>query len=344
MIASNDDLITLAIETSCDDTSAAVLRGSSVLSNIVSSQIDGLRFGGIVPELASRAHQANIVPVIRAALSAAYITPDDIGLIAVTKGPGLIGSLLVGVNFAKAMAFGLQKPLVGVNHIEAHVLASFLEKDKPVFPFIALIVSGGHTLLVEAQNPGQYRILGETVDDAAGECFDKTARLLGLTPVEGALMAGPVIDRLASQGNPKAIAFPRPMLQSGDLNFSFSGLKTSVLHFVQKQNQPLAQNLLADACASFQEAAVDVLVGKTRAALKTTGICQCVLSGGVAANSRLRARLTEVCAQDGVQLFMPARQYCTDNAAMIGITGLMHYRMGRTDNLGLSPKASLRIA
>lgn len=342
MLKNSPDLITLAIETSCDDTSVAVLKGREVLSNIVSSQVDGLKFGGIVPELASRAHQANIIPVVRESMLKAGVLLPDIDLIGATCGPGLIGSLLVGLNFAKGLSYSLGIPYIGINHMEAHMLAVFLEEARPEFPFVALIVSGGHTMLVLAEDLGRYRILGETKDDAAGECFDKVARFLHVTPDIGSVMAGPVIEQKALLGNPKKIAFPRPLAHASELDFSFSGLKTSVLNYSKKQDNWSEQDI-NNICASFQEAVVDVLVLKSIRACGEYGIGSLVLSGGVAANTRLREKLLQECDTRNIRLFIPPKNYCTDNAAMIGVTAYLHYKAGVFSGLDLAPKPSLRL-
>jgi N6-L-threonylcarbamoyladenine synthase len=336
------DPVTLAIETSCDDTSVAVLRGAQVLSNVVSSQVDGLKFGGIVPELASRAHQANIIPVVRSAIQHASISLEEINLIGVTYGPGLIGSLLVGLNFAKGLSYSRGIPMIGINHIEAHMIAPFLETSHPEFPFIALVVSGGHTLLALAEQLGRYRILGETQDDAAGECFDKVARFLNVSSDSGSVMAGPVIDQRARLGNPQKIKFPRPLANADNYNFSFSGLKTAVLNY-SKKRETWSEEETNDICAGFQESIVDVLVSKSVRACGAYGIDSLVLSGGVAANSRLRDILGKNCAKKGIKLFVPSHSYCTDNAAMIGIMALMKYRKGDVSTLDLAPKPSLRL-
>ncbi|MBL7994413.1 tRNA (adenosine(37)-N6)-threonylcarbamoyltransferase complex transferase subunit TsaD [bacterium] len=342
MRKNSPDLITLAVETSCDDTSVSVMRGRNVLSNVVSSQVDVLKFGGIVPELASRAHQANIVPVVEDALEQAGIKLRDVRLIGVTYGPGLIGSLLVGLNFAKGLAYSLGIPFIGVNHIEAHMLAAFLEERHPDFPFISLIVSGGHTLLVHAEALGRYRILGETQDDAAGECFDKVARFLNIAPDNDSGMSGPMVDVRSRLGDPGKIKFPRPLGNSDNFNFSFSGLKTSVLNYSKKQEKWSEQEI-HDICASFQEAVVDVLVSKSLRACREHGVGSLVLSGGVAANSRLRDILREQSQKSDVQLFIPAKSYCTDNAAMIGMTAYLKHLNGEISSLALAPNPSLRL-
>lgn len=342
MLKNSPDTITLAVETSCDDTSVAVLRGPEVLSNIVSSQLDGLKFGGIVPELASRAHQANIIPVVKESMLQAGVQIQDLDLIGATYGPGLIGSLLVGINFAKGFSYGLGIPFIGVNHMEAHMLAAFLDDPRPEFPFISLIVSGGHTMLVLAEALGRYRILGETKDDAAGECFDKVARFLKVVPDIGSVMAGPMIDKIARQGDPKKIAFPRPLAHSNDLDFSFSGLKTSVLNYSKKQDDWSTEDI-KNICASFQEAVVDVLVSKSVRACNEQNIGSLVLSGGVAANTRLREKMTQECRNHNIRLFIPSKTYCTDNAAMIGLTAYLHNSSGTVSPMDLAPKPSLRL-
>lgn len=323
-------MITLAIETSCDDTSVALLENRRVLCNLVSSQIVNPKFTGIVPELAARAHQANLLPVVRSAMERADVRKNQIDLVAATAGPGLLGSLLVGLNFAKALAYGMGVPFIGVNHIEAHMLAAFVEHSNMRFPFVALIVSGGHTMLVHARALGQYEVLGETLDDAAGECYDKVARILGLLK-DGQVMGGPVIDRLSQKGDGRMIAFPRPMLKEAGLDFSFSGLKTAVMNFVS-QREVSDQ---ADVAASFQEAVVDVLVGKCARALGVTGVPRLVVCGGVAANRRLRERLHGLPQE----VFIPSAEYCTDNAAMVAIAGRMHADQGETSALSVRPFA-----
>ncbi len=338
-----DNQIVLAIETSCDDTSVAVVQGHVVRSNVVSTQIHGLPFGGIVPELASRAHQANIIPVMHEALKAAGLHKEEIQLVAVTYGPGLVGSLLVGLNFAKSLSYGLNIPFIGVNHIEAHMLANFLEFPELEFPFVALVVSGGHTILVHARARGAYTILGETQDDAAGECFDKVARLLDLQPGNGTATAGAMIDHRAQAGDPRKIKFPRPMLHSEDYHFSFSGLKTAVMNHLKKDNGARNESTINDICASFQEAAVEVLVEKTIRACGDLNCPTAILSGGVAANTRLRSQLKETADRQGIRLVVPSMKYCTDNAAMIGITGLLNYLRGQRSTLDLAPQPSLRL-
>jgi len=307
----------LAIETSCDETAAAVVEdGRRVLSDVVSTQIEiHRRWGGVVPELASRNHVVQIMPVVDEAVTAAG-GPGAIDALAVTSGPGLVGALLVGVQVAKGLAAAWEKPLVGVNHLEGHLLAAFLGDEPPTFPFLGLVVSGGHTSLYEARGFGQYRLLGQTRDDAAGEAFDKGAKLLGL-PYPG----GVAIDRLARTGDPAAIRFPKAIVKGADLDFSFSGLKTALLHHVRKHGVPEGQGL-ADLCASYQEAIVQALVQKAVRAARRFQLPTLVLAGGVAANSRLRAAAAEKAAEyDDVRVVVPAVKLCTDNAAMIAVAG-----------------------
>ncbi len=334
---SNPELVVLAIETSCDDTAAAVLRGRKVLSQAVSSELQGSEFGGIVPELASRAHQRNVLPVVKKVLTAA---PRPPGLIAATQGPGLVGSLLVGLNIAKGLALAWNTPWIGVHHIEAHILACLLVDPSPDFPFAALVVSGGHTLLAVARSVGDYEVVGETLDDAAGECFDKVARLLNVEPVPGSLMAGPVIDRLAQRGDPSKVVFPRPMRSSGDFHFSFSGLKTSVMNYLGKHPESLRPERLPDVCAGFQESIVDVLTEKSVAACERYGLDQLVVTGGVAANSRLRHRMAEAVRDGRIKVFFPPKALCTDNAVMIGWTGALHHSLGRRSEYTAPPRPS----
>lgn len=303
----------LGIETSCDETAAAVVRGGrDVLSSVVSSQVDlHARFGGVVPEVASRAHVALITPVVAQAMVESGVTDANIDAVAVTAGPGLVGSLLVGVSAAKALALVWDVPLVGVNHLEAHLYAALLEEPALEFPLLVLIASGGHTLLVGFHGHGQYQIMGSTLDDAAGEAFDKVARYLGL-----GYPGGPAIDREAMSGDPKAIAFPRAMLDNG-FDFSFSGLKTAVINHVRKNPDVSTVNV----AASFQQAVVDVLVHKARGAARAMGAKGICLSGGVAANSQLREAMLDVCVADGLHAYLPSRAMCTDNAAMVASVG-----------------------
>lgn len=307
------DTVILGIETSCDETAAAVVMGGDdVVSSVVSSQIDvHAEFGGVVPEVASRAHLESINPVVRRAIDDAGIDEHRIDAIACTVGPGLIGALLVGVSSAKALALAWNTPFVGVNHLEAHLYAGFLEDPTLEFPLVVLLVSGGHTMLVEMQGHGDYRLLGRTIDDAAGEAFDKVARYLEL-----GYPGGPAIDRAATEGDPGAVNFPRAMMDDG-LNFSFSGLKTSVVNFVRKHPEVSS----VDIAASFQQAVSDVLVHKAMKAARDVGATGVVLGGGVAANTQLRSDLQAACASDGIGAFLPGREMCTDNAAMIAAAG-----------------------
>ncbi len=330
--------VVLAIETSCDETAVAIVRnGTEVLANVVSSQIDiHAEFGGVVPEVASRAHLEMLEPVLTKALDDAGMTGTDIDAVAATHGPGLIGALLVGVSEAKALALAWDVPYVGVNHMEGHLFATFLEQPDLEPPLVVLLVSGGHTLIVHLEALGRYRILGSTIDDAAGEAFDKVARYLDL-----GYPGGPVIDRLATEGDPTAIKFPRGLLTKGnvgDFDFSFSGLKTAVINYVRKH--PEATD--ADLAASFQEAVVDVLVTKAmRAAdhVAAKGVC---LGGGVAANSRLRERFAEEAAERGIDCLVPARAFCTDNAAMIAAAAT--WRLANDGPTGLDDGATPNLA
>jgi len=318
-------MLILAIESSCDDTAAAVVQPENrVLSSIISSQNDiHARFGGIVPELASRRHIEMIQPVVDEALHQAGVDLTDIDLIATTQGPGLVGSLLVGFTFAKGLALVRGLPCVGVDHMAAHLLSCLLEERQPAFPYTALIVSGGNTSLFAVEDPLSFTRLGRTRDDAAGEAFDKVAKLLGL-----GYPGGPVISRLAADGDPTAIAFPRARLGEHSLDFSFSGLKTSVASQVDSLRRNGAPLPIPDICASFQEAVVDVLVDKTLAAAERTGHQRIVIGGGVAANPRLRNALAQRCDAHGLELFMPSPVYCTDNAAMVAVAGYYRFLGG----------------
>jgi N6-L-threonylcarbamoyladenine synthase len=342
-------VLILGIDTSCDDTSASVVEnGTTIISNIISSQTEIHRkYGGIVPELASRRHIEMLWPVVDEALKTAGVQFKDLSGIAVCYGPGLIGSLLVGCSFAKAICYANSIPLVAVNHLEGHVFASFLEGPRPGFPFIALIVSGGHTSLYKVEGFGKYRELGRTRDDAAGEAYDKVSKLLGL-----GYPGGPVIDKLAKDGNPGAIDFPRAYLPES-LDFSFSGLKTAVLNYVRRSSFKagvsfdssfiLHPSSLSDIAASFQAAVVDVLVRKTEWAVKKTWIKRVVMSGGVAANSELRQRMKEMGEERNAEIFMPSISLCTDNAAMIAAAGYHHLKAGQIAGLDLNPKAYLAL-
>jgi N6-L-threonylcarbamoyladenine synthase len=325
----------LGIETSCDETAAAVVReGTDVLSSVVSSQVDlHARFGGVVPEVASRAHVELLTPVVAEALVEAGLQGPEVDAVACTVGPGLVGSLLVGISAAKALALVWDVPFVGVNHLEAHVYAAFLEEPDLPLPLVVLLVSGGHTMLVEFADHGQYRVLGGTVDDAAGEAFDKVARYLGL-----GYPGGPAIDREAVHGDPTAIAFPRPMLESG-LDFSFSGLKTAVINHV-RANPDVST---ADVAASFQAAVVDVLVTKARRAAAQVGATGLCLGGGVAANSLLRERWLDLCTDDGFRCFLPSRSLCTDNAAMVAAAGWWRLRADGPTPLDAGADPNLKL-
>ncbi|RME66514.1 MAG: tRNA (adenosine(37)-N6)-threonylcarbamoyltransferase complex transferase subunit TsaD [Nitrospirae bacterium] len=331
-------MLVLGIDTSCDDTGVSVIEdGTKVLSNVVSSQVSiHSKYGGVVPELASRRHIEMIIPVTKKALNDANLRIEEIDLIAVTYGPGLVGSLLVGLCFSKALAYVKGKPLVGVNHLEGHIYASFLGGTTPEYPFLCLIVSGGHTTLVKVNGPGEYQTLGKTRDDAAGEAYDKVAKLLGL-----AYPGGPMIDRLAREGNPEAIKFPRGMLTKG-YDFSFSGLKTAVRVYLEK-NPVSSEAHLRDICASFQAAVVDVLVAKVKRAVKRTKIKRVVLSGGVAANSALRQAMKDASEDAGFELFIPPLEFCTDNGAMIGSAGYYLYHKGRVSELEITAKATVPL-
>ncbi|WP_164018651.1 tRNA (adenosine(37)-N6)-threonylcarbamoyltransferase complex transferase subunit TsaD [Pyxidicoccus trucidator] len=331
-------MLVLGLETSCDETAAAVVAdGRRVLSDVVSTQVDiHRRWGGVVPELASRNHIVQVMPVIHEALTRAEKTLDDVDLIAVTSGPGLIGALLVGLQVAKGLSLATGKPFVGANHLEGHLLAIRLIEDAPEPPFLGLVVSGGHTSLYDVQAYGSYKLVGSTRDDAAGEAYDKTARILGL-PYPGGLP----IDQLAQKGNPEAIRFPRA-LPGDNFDVSFSGLKTAVLHHVQKHGVPEGQ-ALSDLCASFQEAVADVLSKKLVAAARRLGHKNLVLCGGVAANSRLRA-LCKARAEDrGLNMFLPPVRLCTDNGAMIAVAGYEAYRRGLRGDFRLAADPAWRM-
>ncbi|MCB0995824.1 MAG: tRNA (adenosine(37)-N6)-threonylcarbamoyltransferase complex transferase subunit TsaD [Acidimicrobiales bacterium] len=336
-MSSREPSVVLGIETSCDETAAAVVvDGSLVRSSVVSSQVDlHARFGGVVPEIASRAHVELLVPVVAEAMVEAGVDDDGVDAVAATIGPGLIGALLVGVSAAKALALVWDVPFIGVNHLEAHLYASFLEEPDLEFPLVVLLVSGGHTMLVHMQDHGTYRVLGRTVDDAAGEAFDKVARYLGL-----GYPGGPAVDRLAMQGAPDAISFPRPMLDQG-LDFSFSGLKTAVVNHVR--NHPDVAT--ADVAASFQQAVVDVLVAKATRAAREVGATGLCLAGGVAANSVLRERTLDACEESGLRAFLPSRSMCTDNAAMVAAAGWWRLRSDGPSPLdtGADPNLSLLL-
>lgn len=325
----------LAIESSCDDTGAAVCRDGKIVSNLIASQKIHEQYGGVVPELASRAHMQNIVPVVDIALKNASVSLHELDAIAFTQAPGLIGSLLVGSQFAKSLAMSLQKPLISVHHMQAHVLANLIDDPKPSFPFLCLTVSGGHTQIVVCTSPYDMKVIGETMDDAAGEAFDKTAKLLGL-PYPG----GPLIDKYAINGNPARFLFPEPNIPA--LNFSFSGLKTSILYFLQaekRKNEYFIEENLNDICASVQQRIVSVLLNKLKKASKETGIKNICIAGGVSANTGLRKGLEELGQKSGLKTFIPKFEYCTDNAGMIAITAYYKYLQQDFADLSVSPTA-----
>lgn len=328
----------LAIESSCDDTSAAVVQDGVVLSNIMAAQDVHKKYGGVIPELASRAHQQNIVPVVHGAIESAGIASKDISAIAFTRGPGLLGSLLVGTSFAKGLAISLGKPIVDVNHLQGHLLSHFIiekgkEKELPEFPYITLLVSGGHTQIVKVKNFLEFEVIGETIDDAVGEAFDKCAKLLGL-----GYPGGPVVDRLASLGDPHRFRFAKPKIK--DLNYSFSGIKTSLLYFLRdnlKEDERFVEENLNHICASYQKHLIDILLDKLTKAYKETGIVQIALSGGVSANSELRKRVVESGHKYGWKMFVPELRYTTDNAAMIAIAGYYKYLSGHRASMDSVP-------
>lgn len=332
----------LALESSCDDTAAAVLHNDKVLSNVVANQLVHEQYGGVVPELASRAHQVNIVPVVEAALKKANVAKEQLSAIAFTQGPGLMGSLLVGSSFAKSFSLALDIPLIAVNHMQAHILAHFIDEenfDKPEFPFIALTISGGHTQIVRVNDFFDMEIIGETTDDAVGEAFDKTAKILGL-PYPG----GPLVDKNAQLGNPKAFTFTKPKVPG--LDFSFSGLKTAILYFINdnvKKNPDFIAENLNDICASVQHTIIEILMDKLKMAVEQTGIRQIAIGGGVSANSGIRKTLKEAESKYGWKTFIPKFEYTTDNAAMIGITGYRKFLKGNFENAAVTSKARIEF-
>ena len=336
-------MVVLGIETSCDETAAAIVDGDcNVRSNIVSSQLEHAQYGGVVPELASRAHVKAIVPTIQEALGGANLNVGNVTGIAVTRGPGLSGSLVVGLSAAKAMAVATSSPLIGIHHMEGHVFSNLIEHDV-TFPLLALLVSGGHTELVTCPTRGEYRLLGRTRDDAAGEAFDKVAKILKLLPSTGAMLGGPVVAELADMGNPNAISFPRAMGGHDSLDFSFSGLKTAVLNHVRSLDDDELAMSLPDVAASFQAAVVDVLVDKTTLAMKKTGIRSVAVAGGVAANRRLRRNLEQAVASSSGELFYPSPILCTDNAAMIAAAGLFRLSRGERSSLDIDVAPRLEL-
>ncbi len=330
----------LAIESSCDDTAAAVMKNNKVLSNVVAQQLIHEQYGGVVPELASRAHQQNIVPVVEAALTKAGICKSQLNAIAFTQGPGLMGSLLVGSSFAKSLAIALQIPLIAVNHMHAHILAHFIEEEafeKPTFPFLALTISGGHTQIVQVNGFFDLKIIGQTTDDAVGEAFDKSAKILGF-----AYPGGPSIDKYAQLGNPKAFSFTKPKIPN--LDFSFSGLKTQFLYFIQKkvkENPNFIQENRNDICASIQNIIIEILMDKLKLAVKQTGISQIAIGGGVSANSGIRNALKQAEQKHHWKTFVPKFEYTTDNAAMIGIVAYQKYLENKFEDATVVSKARI---
>lgn len=330
------DIYILAIESSCDDTAAAVLHNGKILANVVAGQEVHRQYGGVVPELASRAHQQNIVPVVDVALKKAGIQHSQLSAIAFTRGPGLLGSLLVGVSFAKAMALALRIPLIDVHHMQAHVLAHFIDEPTPPFPFLCLTVSGGHTQIMQVNSASQQQVLGETIDDAAGEAFDKIAKVMGL-PYPG----GPLIDRYAQQGNPNAFSFPVSRMPEYD--FSFSGLKTAVLYFLQKQPEGFVEQHLADMCASVQHTIIEQLMRKLKKAVQDTGITHVAIAGGVSANTGLRKAMQHEGETSGWTVYIPAFEYCTDNAGMIAMAAYFKFLNGDFAPQSVTPAARLTV-
>lgn len=342
-MSEHDTIYILAIESSCDDTSAAVLMNDKVLSNVVATQAIHKEYGGVVPELASRAHQQNIVPVVHQAIAKANIDKKQLSAIAFTRGPGLMGSLLVGTSFAKSLSLGLQIPLIEVNHMKAHILAHFIDDETmnaPSFPFLALTISGGHTQIVQVNDFFDMKIIGQTLDDAVGEAFDKSAKILGL-PYPG----GPLIDKYAATGDPHKFEFTIPNVK--DLDFSFSGLKTNILYFIQRQtkeNPDFIKNNLEDICASIQYTIITILMKKLKKAVKQTGIKEIAIGGGVSANSGIRKVLTEAQTKYGWKTYIPKFEYCTDNAAMIGIVGYQKYKDEQFSQQDVTAKARYVIS
>ena len=338
----NKPVYILAIESSCDDTAAAILQNDKVLSNIVANQLIHNQYGGVVPELASRAHQQNIVPVIDAAFRKANIQKEQLSAIAFTQGPGLMGSLLVGSSFAKSLSLALNIPLIAVNHMQAHILAHFIDEagyEKPEFPFLALTISGGHTQIVKVNDYFNMEIIGETTDDAVGEAFDKSAKILGL-PYPG----GPLVDKNAQLGNPKAFTFTKPKVPG--LDFSFSGLKTAILYFIQKnvaENPTFIEENLNDICASIQYTIIEILMDKMKLAVNVTGINRIAIGGGVSANSGIRNAMKEAQTNYGWQTYIPKFEYTTDNAAMIGIVGYQKYLQQNFETSDVLSKARIQF-
>jgi len=331
--------VILAIESSCDETSVAICNNGKITANVIANQTIHQNYGGVIPELASRVHQQNIVPVIQQALNDAKVTKKELNAVAFTRGPGLLGSLLVGVSFAKSFALALDLPLIAVNHMHAHILAHFIDEPRPEFPFLCLTVSGGHTQIVLVKDYFDMEIVGETLDDAAGEAFDKTAKLLNL-PYPG----GPLIDKYAKEGNPLAYKFGEPQIK--DLNYSFSGLKTSILYFIrdqEKQNPDFIATHLNDICASVQHSIVTILLNKVKKAAKQFSVKQIAIAGGVSANSGLRLALQTMALEQGWSVYIPAFEYCTDNAAMIAIAGYHKYLKGEFVGQDVAPLSRMEF-
>ncbi|MDD7886306.1 tRNA (adenosine(37)-N6)-threonylcarbamoyltransferase complex transferase subunit TsaD [Flavivirga sp. 57AJ16] len=339
---SSQNIYILGIESSCDDTAASIIHNGKILSNVVASQKIHEEFGGVVPELASRAHQQNIVPVVHQALKIAGITKDQLHAVAFTRGPGLMGSLLVGTSFAKSLAYGLNIPLIDVNHMQAHILAHFIDEagfNKPSFPFIAMTISGGHTQIVKVKSYFDMTVIGETIDDAVGEAYDKSGKILGL-----GYPAGPEIDKRAQMGNPKAYPFTKPKVDG--LNFSFSGLKTAILYFIQREvktNPNFIEENLNDICASIQYTIIGILIDKLKLASKQTGIKQIAIGGGVSANSGIRKALKDGEQKFGWTTYVPKFEFTTDNAAMIAIVGYLKYLEGDFAEQHVTASARLKI-
>ncbi|MFH4965220.1 tRNA (adenosine(37)-N6)-threonylcarbamoyltransferase complex transferase subunit TsaD [Gaetbulibacter sp. M235] len=339
---SEQNIYILGIESSCDDTAAAVIHNGKILSNVIANQKIHEEYGGVVPELASRAHQQNIVPVVSQALSRANINKNQLHAIAFTRGPGLMGSLLVGTSFAKSLAYGLNIPLIDVNHMQAHILAHFIDEEgfnKPPFPFLGMTISGGHTQIVKVSSYFDMKVIGETIDDAVGEAFDKSGKILGL-----GYPAGPVIDKLAKLGNPKAFKFTKPKVDG--LNFSFSGLKTAILYFIQsetKANPSFIEENLNDICASIQHTIIEILIDKLKLASKQTGIKHIAIGGGVSANSGIRQALKDGEHKFGWTTYVPKFEFTTDNAAMIAIVGYLKFLEGNFSKQDITASARLKI-
>ncbi len=334
------DIKILAIESSCDETSASVILNGKILNNIIATQAIHEKYGGVVPELASRAHQQNIIPVVDQALNNANIAKSDLNAVAFTQGPGLLGALMVGASFAKALAVGLDIPIITVNHMQAHILAHFIDAPRPEFPFLCLTVSGGHTQIVMVKDYLDMEVLGETLDDAVGEAFDKSAKLLGL-PYPG----GPLIDKYASEGNPEAFKFPET--STPGLNYSFSGIKTAILYFLRdnlKTNPAFIDENLPDICASIQSKLIDMLLSKLRKAARMKNIRHIAIAGGVSANSGLREKLKNMAEKNMWDIYIPKLEYCTDNAAMIAMAAHFKYLAGEFADLSSIPMPRLKLS